>query len=182
MAMILDRFGTMRKLKTLPLYDGNCIIGLGQPEAQTETKMSRSRFKETLAISVWALFGACTAAQAQGHSLYSVDGLAIGDSVHFESQTYKEYRCVPSRYEGLTFCRRTKQVQKPQGKTTIGTTLAHRSDGEVVYISQTVDPAFFQPGDVETEITRLSSRFGGRPDLTQMQGQTLDAATSLIAV
>jgi hypothetical protein len=119
--------------------------------------------------------------RAQDRSPYLVDGMAIGDRVNPGGKAYSEYRCEPSQYEGLVWCRRTKQVQTPRGRATITTSVAHRTGGDVVYVSQAVEPAYFAPGEVAAEIDRLSTRFGQRPEYRRLSRRLNGVDTALIA-
>ena len=121
------------------------------------------------------------AALAQAVSPYAVDGLAIGQRVHVGSSVYAEYKCEQSQYEGLTVCTRSKQGQSARGKYTTRTTLAHRGDGEVVYIADIVDPAWFDGGGIAAELQRLSTKFGRQPQISTMRGQSADVSGALIA-
>ena len=50
-----------------------------------------------IAGSSWSL--------AHGNPTYSVTGIAIGSRVHFDSESYQDYRCGPSAmFDGLTLC------------------------------------------------------------------------------
>ena len=49
-------------------------------------------------------------------SLYSVDGLALGSRVVFDSAVYKSYRCSPSeKFAGFTWCHRTSHERERRG-------------------------------------------------------------------
>jgi hypothetical protein len=100
---------------------------------------------------------AAFAAQAAGAaSLYVVDGTSLGAS--FDSR--RGYQCSPSeQYPQYTWCERKRHERGSHGGFDSATSILH--DGSVAYVSREIRPAFFADDDVETEIKRLSARFGG---------------------
>jgi len=105
----------------------------------------------------------CNATTATQQSPYVVDGLALGGLVRFESEEYKEYHCSPSdKFSGFTWCHKEKAERTTRGEVTSANSILHTRDGTAVYVNRYVEPAFFGPNDVRSEIDRLSSKFGER--------------------
>ncbi len=92
---------------------------------------------------------------------FVVDGLALGGAVYPESAVYQAYTCRPSEdFAGFTWCARHHERTGKFGSYTSWVTLLHSSANRVVFITQAVTPAFFDPGDVDREIARISKGFG----------------------
>jgi hypothetical protein len=126
----------------------------------------------TLAASV----AACTilvTAQAPSAgaeaAAYSVDGLALGTRVSFESAGYKEYQCEPSQqFAGLTLCKKSRVERGAHGQFTSSHTILHTADGTLVYINRYWEPAFFSTEQAGEEIRRVSRKYGQRPRIITM--------------
>jgi tetratricopeptide (TPR) repeat protein len=102
-------------------------------------------------------------------SPYVVDGLALGAKVAFNSAVYREYECNPSdQFEGLSWCRRHTSEDGPRGALRSSYTLAHTQDGTVFYVNRELYPAYFNPGDINAEIQRLSARLGKPTQVVQL--------------
>jgi len=102
----------------------------------------------------------CTAAQT---SPYVVDGLALGGRVRFESEAYKQYHCTPSeKFPGYTWCHKDKIEKAKGGEVLSSNSILHSEDGIAVYVNRYIEPAYFGPNDVRSEIERLSAKFGQR--------------------
>lgn len=97
-------------------------------------------------------------------SPYVVDGLALGDPVAPKSAAYREYLCRPSeQFAPFIWCKRRKAEKGKFGDFTSVNSILHSQSGATVYISRYIEPAFFRPGDIDSEIGRLSERFGSTP-------------------
>lgn len=89
-----------------------------------------------------------------------IEGLKVGDSVRFESDVYRQYRCNQSnQFSGFLWCSRKVDTQNRNGRFTKNYTIAHHSTGKVAYVNLAFDPAFFAPNEVNQEINRLNVKF-----------------------
>jgi predicted aspartyl protease len=96
-------------------------------------------------------------------SPYTVDGLALGGHVHFESQAYRQFHCTPSeKFAGFTWCHKDNIEKTNRGEIASSNSILHSQDGTAVYVNRYIEPAFFGGNDVRTEIDRLSTKFGER--------------------
>ena len=92
---------------------------------------------------------------------FIVDGLALGGVVYPKSSVYQAYSCRPSEdYSGFTWCARHRERSGQFGTYTSWVTLLHSDANRVVFITEAITPAFFNPGDVDREIARISKGFG----------------------
>jgi hypothetical protein len=93
---------------------------------------------------------------------YSVEGLAVGAPVDRSSKAYKRYKCKSSeQYKESIAC---KLTQSAKGETKI-ITILHMENDIVTYINKAVFPAFFTVNDINSELSRLSKRFNGAPEI-----------------
>jgi hypothetical protein len=98
-------------------------------------------------------------------SPYVVDGLALGARIDFESPIYRSYQCSPSeQFPQFTRCQRTQKQQIVGSRRSVDSTssLLHNSDGVAVYINRYIAPVIFDRNEIQSEINRLSSKFGER--------------------
>jgi hypothetical protein len=96
---------------------------------------------------------------------YTVDGLALGARIEFESPMYRGYQCSPSeQFPEFTRCQRTQKQQNAGSRRYFDSTssILHSQDGTAVYINRYVGPAIFDRNEIQSEINRLSSKFGER--------------------
>jgi hypothetical protein len=96
---------------------------------------------------------------------YTVDGLALGARIEFESSTYRAYQCNPSeQFPEFTRCQRTQKQQNLWGRRNSESinSILHSRDGTAVYINRSVIPVIFDRNEIQSEINRLSSKFGER--------------------
>ena len=100
---------------------------------------------------------------------YVVDGLRLGSQVVFESQAYKQYHCAPSeKFSGFTWCHK-EETKKEKGKEILSSnSILHAPDGTAWYVNKYVEPAFFGPNDVQSELDRLSAKYGESARLFHM--------------
>ena len=92
---------------------------------------------------------------------YVVDGISLGTQVSFKSSDYQEYQCTPSQqFEGVTWCKKQRVEEGARGSYRSSYTIAHSRDGTVYYLNRFLEPAFFNAGEVDNEIERLSGKFG----------------------
>ena len=93
---------------------------------------------------------------------FVIDGIALGGSIDPNGATYRVYSCRPSEdFSGLTRCLPNPRTQSGKfGPFTSRVTILHSAANKVVFITQSLIPAFFGAGDVDQEIQRLSQQFG----------------------
>ena len=105
------------------------------------------------------------ASVAQEHTItvhppprYSVDGLAVGVPVAPNSAVYRQYDCKPSdQYQNFTSCHESHRENGVQ----VARTILHASNLLTWYVNKEISPAYFRATDIDSEINRLSSQFGG---------------------
>jgi hypothetical protein len=103
---------------------------------------------------------------------YSIDGLALGTRVSFDSSGYKEYQCEPSQqFAGLTLCKKSRVERGARGQFTSSHTILHAADGTVVYVNRYWEPAFFSTEQAGEEIRRVSRKYGRQPRIITMPRQ-----------
>jgi predicted aspartyl protease len=125
-----------------------------------------------------AVFVIPTAASiAQEHTItvhpeprYSVDGLAVGVPVVPNSSVFRQYVCKPSdQYQNFTRCHESHI----ESGVHVSRTILHASNLITWYVNKELSPAYFRATDINSEISRLSSQFGGAPlvyRLNEMHG------------
>jgi hypothetical protein len=92
---------------------------------------------------------------------FIVDGLALGGSVYPDSEIYRAYACRASQdFTGFTWCTHQSERLGKFGHFQSRVMLLHSASNKVVFITETILPAFFSPGDVDREISRISKSFG----------------------
>jgi tetratricopeptide (TPR) repeat protein len=96
--------------------------------------------------------------------IYVVDGfsgLSLGARVSFQSGDYQEYQCTPSeQFEGVTWSNKQRVEKEARGSYRSSCTIAHSRDGIVYYLNRSLEPAFFNAGEADSDIERLSRKFG----------------------
>ena len=107
-------------------------------------------------------------------SKYKVDKMPLGSTIPFESTNYKEYRCKPSdQFPGFTWCQKQWTERAPRGAYVSSSSILHTEDGRVFYLNRSLEPAFFDPGEINADIDRLSRTFGEQPRSIAMPQRTL---------
>src|SRR6516162_4611523 len=104
-------------------------------------------------------------ASRAGRSSYTVDGLSLGARFDAQSAAFRGYQCSPSeQFPEFTRCQRTQRQQTAWGRRSFDSTssILHSGDGKAVYINHYIGPWVFDRNEIQTEINRLSSRFGER--------------------
>ena len=110
---------------------------------------------------VWAPVEQAEEPEAPKPAKYVVDGISLGARVSFKSSDYQEYQCRPSeQFEGVTWCNKQRVEEEARGSYRSSYTIAHSRDGTIYYFNQFLEPAFFNAGEVDNEIERLSGKFG----------------------
>lgn len=97
-------------------------------------------------------------------SPYSIEGLALGGRVNFDSSVYREYQCAPSeQFEGFIRCQRTRSDREARGQFTSSYSILHSPNGTVAYVNRSLTPAFFEGREAQDEIDRLSNKHRTTP-------------------
>ncbi len=92
---------------------------------------------------------------------FVINGFALGGAVNPDSAAYKAYACRPSvDFGGFTWCSTHHDAMGKFGPYTSWVTILHSDANKVAFITEAITPAFFQAGDVDREIQRLSRGFG----------------------
>jgi len=94
---------------------------------------------------------------------YIVDGLALGARLEFESPMYRSYQCSPSeQFSDFTRCQRTQRLQSAWDRrySESSNSILHSRDGTAVYINRNVVSVSFDRNEIQSEIKRLSIKFG----------------------
>ena len=92
---------------------------------------------------------------------YVVNGLALGAPFDPQSDPAAGYACHASDdYTGFAWCQSHHAESRKFGPETIWMSVFRSETNAAVEITEAVDPAFFQQGDAEREIQRLSRDFG----------------------
>ena len=99
-----------------------------------------------------------------GDGPYRVDGITLG-SVVSPDDLEADYSCVASsEFQSFSWCR--KPVRK--GDKFTQTSVLHSNTGVVVYANRSVTPANFAPGEIDTEVKRLSAKFNSPARIMSM--------------
>ena len=102
-------------------------------------------------------------------SKFAVDKIALGARISFKSSNYKEYKCrLSDQFEGFTWCQKRRTERVSRGSYLSSYTILHSQDGSAYYLNRELKPAFFNPGEINSDIDRLSRKFGGQPHLISM--------------
>ena len=110
-------------------------------------------------------------------SKYRVDKIALGSIVEFESANYREYQCRPSdQFQGFTWCQKQKNERAPRGEYLSSYSVLHDGSGRLFYMNRSLDPAFFDPGEANEDIGRLSRAFGEQPRTAEIPQNALNAS------
>jgi tetratricopeptide (TPR) repeat protein len=92
-------------------------------------------------------------------------GLSLGGRVSPQSKEYQEYQCTPSeQFEDVTWCNKQRFEKESRGLYRSSYTIAHSREGTIYYLNRALEPAFFNAGEVDADIERLSRKFGEQPD------------------
>ena len=122
-----------------------------------------------LLASTPGAFAQIATAQTGQVSVYSVDGLALGERVQPNNAGYREYKCGPShQFDGFTWCQKARQQKEPRRSFKVTYSLLHTRDGTVVYVNRYEAPAFFGPNEADEDLQRYSSRLGESARITKI--------------
>jgi hypothetical protein len=104
---------------------------------------------------------------------YSVDGLALGSKVAFESAPYRQYHCVPSQeFEGFVWCTKTRSHNEARGRVEVWSSILHARDGTVAYVNR-YQTAHWAANEVADEIQRYSRQIGEEPHIRAPRTMTI---------
>lgn len=108
---------------------------------------------------------ALMAPAARAETSHSIEGITLGE--RFERD--RDFQCEPAeRLAEFNWCQRTRQERGRRGPFSSTLTVLRNPDGEAVYINRAIEPAFFGPNDIASEITRLSAKYGERARETNL--------------
>ncbi|WP_316164699.1 MULTISPECIES: hypothetical protein [unclassified Bradyrhizobium] len=97
-------------------------------------------------------------------SKYRVDKIPLGSTISYDTAFYKEYQCRPSdQFSGFTWCQKQRTERASRGEYLSSYSMLHTENGRVYYLNRSLDPAFFDPGEVSSDIERLSRTYGEQP-------------------
>src|SRR5581483_6122485 len=97
---------------------------------------------------------------AQAQTPYTIEGYGPG----MPTEPGGDFQCQASeQVAGFTWCQKSRQERGRRGPFTSNYALLRSGAGVTAYVSRSLEPAFFGPSDIQTEMTRLSARFGERP-------------------
>ena len=112
-----------------------------------------------LAGSVVGLTAPPAPAARANSTTYTIEGITLGDRV----ERSRDFRCEPGeRSAEFNWCQRTRQDRGKRGPFSSTLAFLQNPSGTAVYVSRSIEPAFFGASDIESEIARLSGRFGER--------------------
>jgi TPR repeat/Tetratricopeptide repeat len=88
-------------------------------------------------------------------------GLSLSARISFQSPDYQEYQCTPSgQFEAVTWCNKQRFEKEARGLYRSSYTIAHSRDGTIYYLNRSQEPAFFNAGEVDSDIEYFSRKFG----------------------
>ena len=102
-------------------------------------------------------------------TVYSVNGLALGTRVHFDSKAYQEYRCGPSEvFDEFTWCQKRTEEKEKRGSFQASYSILHSRDGTTVYVNRFQEPAYWDDDEVKDDIDRYARKIGEQPKILKM--------------
>lgn len=110
-------------------------------------------------VAIIALLMSVTASYGYVDERFRVEGLAPGEFVVPASKVYKSYKCTPSDYGGLIWCRKSDKRNFRGAEVKTYTSIAHKSDGQVVYVSHTLANIPFSPSLPYEQVQSLEQEF-----------------------
>jgi tetratricopeptide (TPR) repeat protein len=88
-------------------------------------------------------------------------GLSLGARIPFQSPDYQEYQCTPSeQFDAVTWCNKQRFEKEARGLYRSSYTIAHSRDGTIYYLNRSQEPAFFNAGEIDSDIQYFSRKFG----------------------
>ncbi|RAI38986.1 hypothetical protein CH341_26785 [Rhodoplanes roseus] len=167
---------TMAEWRKIPAAEGACIDQALRARG-TSLQVLAQRGVQPSDVQIAELRSACRGQPTQPAGLpasawavpYSVDGLALGSRVRFETAAYREYQCGPSeQFDGFVWCQRSRVEREPRGQFTSSYSILHAADGAVAYVNRALTPAFFDGREAQDEVDRLSRKYGAPPRVLPM--------------
>jgi hypothetical protein len=159
-----------RDWQTRPLSDYNCLAKHGVSADQLANRGIGPEDPRVRQILSQCAFAAAPVPVAPQHAEalasapnrgYVVNGLALGAPFDPQSDPAVGYACHASDdYTGFAWCQAHHAGSRKFGPETIWMLVFRSETNATVEISEAIDPAFFQQGDAEREIQRLSRDFG----------------------
>ncbi len=113
-------------------------------------------------------------------SKYKVEKIPLA-SVVFDSPNYREYLCKPSdQFPGFTRCEKQRTERVARGAYLSSSSMLHAENGRAFYLNRYLEPAFFDPGEANADIDRLSRAFEEQPRSIAMP-QRVEGTSGTIA-
>ena len=109
--------------------------------------------------------GSTPNAAAGATTAYAINGLALGERVETQGSSFKGYACSASeQFPQFTRCQKAQRQpgQWPNRSFDSSSSILYGHDGKAVYINRYNAPWVFERNEVQTELGRLSARFGER--------------------
>ena len=95
----------------------------------------------------------------QGPPAYQVAGLKLGQTIDLKSPELSGIDCNPSEtFAEASFCSRQRTVNSPRGAYVETTSLLMSDDDKALYVNQSLNPAFWSDGEVESDIIKISKK------------------------
>jgi hypothetical protein len=92
---------------------------------------------------------------------YAIEGLALGAKVEVGSPAFRGYQCSRSeQFAEFTRCQRNQQESRRSGSSS---SFLYGGDGKAQYINYYVSLWLFDRNGIQSEISKLSKKFGERP-------------------
>jgi hypothetical protein len=100
------------------------------------------------------------AVPALADSPYAIDSATLGSQFRPE----RSFECSPSDTfaGGFSWCQRRRWERGGHGGFNSFIGVLQARDGAAVYVNRVIEPAYFGPDEMQTEIARLTTRFGER--------------------
>jgi hypothetical protein len=137
-------------------------IPLSDAQIAAESASCRNQIAQTISL---------TRTTSPQTDRYSVDGLALGSKVAFESAAYRQYHCVPSQqFQGFVWCTKASNDKQARGRIEVWSSILHAQDGTVSYVNR-YRPAYWTANEVADEIQRLSREIGEEPYIIQLSAR-----------
>lgn len=118
---------------------------------------------------------------AYANEKYRVEGLAPGEYVVFSSKQYLSYKCTPSDIGDLTWCRKSEKRKFLGQMVDTFTSINHRDDGEVLYISYTITGVKIDDNLASEQIGYLHHIFEEQPKILRVNTKTPSLKNGVIA-
>jgi TPR repeat protein len=139
------------------------------------------RWVHIAAVVLFFAVGASPALSQTEPSSFVVDGLPLGAHVIVTSNAYKQYQCAPSgTFPGFTWCHKLEMKKHDRNAITLSNSILHTEDGTAWYINRYIEPAFFDPNDIQSEVAKLSTKLG--QPVQQLSLPAHDGAKAIIVV